>query len=106
MPSSRSNARFIRAGLPNPQSAASALTARSLVASSVRACSTRSFSSSLAGVVASRSRQRRCRHHGHSGYIPDWYSLGCLVTDLGVGVFALLRLEPRTALRSTVRRRV
>jgi di/tricarboxylate transporter len=29
-------------------------------------------------------------HHGHSGYIPDWYSLGCLVTDLGVGLFALL----------------
>lgn len=30
-------------------------------------------------------------HHGHSSYIPDWYSLGCAVTDLGVGVFALLR---------------
>jgi hypothetical protein len=28
-------------------------------------------------------------HHGHSSYIPDWYSLGCLVTDLGVGVFAI-----------------
>jgi len=44
-------------------------------------------------------------HHGHSGYIPDWYSLGCLVTDLGVGLFALLRSEPRTALRGTVWRR-
>jgi len=30
-------------------------------------------------------------HHGRSSYIPDWYSAGCLVTDLGVGVFALLR---------------
>src|SRR6185503_7541601 len=29
-------------------------------------------------------------HHGHSSYIPDWYSVGCLITDLGVGVFALL----------------
>src|SRR5690349_13106270 len=34
-------------------------------------------------------------HHGHSSYIPDWYSLGCLVTDLGVGVFALLRSDAR-----------
>jgi hypothetical protein len=30
-------------------------------------------------------------HHGRSSYIPDWYSAGCLVTDLGVGGFALLR---------------
>jgi len=34
-------------------------------------------------------------HHGHSSYIPDWYSLGCLVTDVGVGVFALLRADGR-----------
>jgi hypothetical protein len=38
-------------------------------------------------------------HHGHSSYIPDWYSLGCLVTDLGVGAFALLRSEATTAVR-------
>jgi hypothetical protein len=36
-----------------------------------------------------------CWHHGHASYIPDWYSLGCLVTDLGVGVFALLRSDAR-----------
>ena len=42
-------------------------------------------------------------HHGRSGYIPDWYSLGCLVTDLGVGAFALLRSESRSAVRHTMR---
>ena len=31
-------------------------------------------------------------HHGHSGYIPDWYSAGCLVADLGIGMFALVHL--------------
>ena len=43
-------------------------------------------------------------HHGRSGYIPDWYSAGCLVTDLGVGLFALLRSETSDALRRVVRR--
>jgi len=38
-------------------------------------------------------------HHGHASYIPDWYSLGCLVTDLGVGAFALLRSDASHALR-------
>jgi hypothetical protein len=28
-------------------------------------------------------------HHAHSGYVPDWYSLACLIADVGVGAFAL-----------------
>ena len=44
-------------------------------------------------------------HHGRSSYIPDWYSVGCLVTDLGVGVFALARQEASNALRRSVPRR-
>jgi hypothetical protein len=43
-------------------------------------------------------------HHGRSSYIPDWYSLGCLVTDLGVGVFALARSEASTAVPRSIRR--
>lgn len=31
-------------------------------------------------------------HHARSGYVPDWYSLGCLISDGGVGVFALVHL--------------
>jgi hypothetical protein len=38
-------------------------------------------------------------HHGRSSYIPDWYSAGCLVADLGIGVFALARSEASNALR-------
>ncbi|MCE9577796.1 MAG: hypothetical protein K8W52_31975 [Deltaproteobacteria bacterium] len=33
-------------------------------------------------------------HHGHSSYVPDWYSAGCLVADLGIGLFALSYLAP------------
>ena len=38
-------------------------------------------------------------HHGHSAYIPDWYSLGCLIADLGVDVFALVYLRDARHLR-------
>ncbi len=37
-------------------------------------------------------------HHGHSAYVPDWYSAGCLVADLGVGLFALRYLAPLACL--------
>ena len=29
-------------------------------------------------------------HHARSGYVPDWYSLGCLIADVGVGAFGLV----------------
>jgi len=32
-------------------------------------------------------------HHGHSSYVPDWYSLACLVVDVGIGAFALVYLR-------------
>jgi hypothetical protein len=32
-------------------------------------------------------------HHGHSSYVPDWYSVACLVVDLGIGAFALVYLR-------------
>ena len=28
-------------------------------------------------------------HHGGSTFIPDWYSLGCLIADAGIGLYAL-----------------
>jgi len=31
-------------------------------------------------------------HHARSGYVPDWYSLGCLISDVGIGAFALVHL--------------
>jgi hypothetical protein len=40
-------------------------------------------------------------HHGHSGYIPDWYSAGCLISDIGVGIYALIharRLAPQVSI--------
>jgi multisubunit Na+/H+ antiporter MnhF subunit len=39
-------------------------------------------------------------HHARSGYVPDWYSLGCLVSDLGVGGFALVHLADQGSVRS------
>jgi hypothetical protein len=32
-------------------------------------------------------------HHGRTSYVPDWYCTGCLLVDLGLGVFALLCLR-------------
>ena len=35
-------------------------------------------------------------HHGRSAFIADWYSMGCLIVDLGIGLYALARLTPRS----------
>jgi hypothetical protein len=32
-------------------------------------------------------------HYGRSHFIPDWYSLGCLITDVGVGLYALTQAK-------------
>jgi hypothetical protein len=31
-------------------------------------------------------------HHGRSAFIADWYSAGCMIVDLGIGLYALARL--------------
>lgn len=31
-------------------------------------------------------------HHGRTTFIPDWYTIGCLIADLGIGLYAALRL--------------
>jgi len=28
-------------------------------------------------------------HHGRSHFIPDWYSVACLMIDVGLGLYAL-----------------
>lgn len=30
-------------------------------------------------------------HFHHSAYVPDWYSFGCLIADLAIGSYALVR---------------
>lgn len=45
-------------------------------------------------------------HYGRSTYIPDWYSAGCLATDLGVGVFALIAVRAPTRSFDVTRRAV
>ena len=40
-------------------------------------------------------------HHARSGYVPDWYSLGCLIADIGIGVFALVHLGDHVSFRSS-----
>src|SRR5689334_6531683 len=60
-PRDRSKAMASRVAVRKPQRAAIVFVPSSVVARRVRACSTRSFSTSLAGVMSSSSRQRRCR---------------------------------------------
>ena len=31
--------------------------------------------------------------HYHSTYIPSWYALGCLIVDVGVGLYAAVRIS-------------
>jgi hypothetical protein len=31
-------------------------------------------------------------HHGRTQFIPDWYTIACLMVDVGYGVYALSRL--------------
>lgn len=31
-------------------------------------------------------------HYGRSSFIPDWYALGCLITDVGVGFYAAVQV--------------
>ncbi len=38
-------------------------------------------------------------HHGHSSFVPDWYALGCLVADVGVGVYAAAQVSAWNARR-------
>lgn len=32
-------------------------------------------------------------HHGRTDFIPDWYTLACLLVDIGCGTYALSRLK-------------
>jgi hypothetical protein len=42
----------------------------------------------LAGGIAAHGLMWDLWHFGHSSYIPDWYAIGCLVADVGIGVYA------------------
>ena len=35
----------------------------------------------------------------HSAYIPDWYSVGCLIADIGIGVYVAVRAPAWTPSR-------
>ena len=34
-------------------------------------------------------------YFGASAYIPSWYSLGCLLVDVGIGIYAAVRVAPK-----------
>jgi hypothetical protein len=42
----------------------------------------------LAGGIAAHGLLWDLWHYGHSSYIPDWYAIGCMVADIGIGVYA------------------
>lgn len=31
-------------------------------------------------------------HYGHTPFVPDWYAVGCLVADIGIGVYTALEV--------------
>ena len=39
--------------------------------------------------------------HFHSAYIPSWYALGCLLVDVGVGLYVIVRMPAWRTLHST-----
>jgi hypothetical protein len=34
-------------------------------------------------------------HCGRTAFIPDWYTIGCLITDIGIGVYAAVEAHNR-----------
>jgi hypothetical protein len=47
-------------------------------------------------------------HYGHTPFVPDWYTIGCLVADVGIGIYAAIEapaldgFSARSALRPSV----
>jgi hypothetical protein len=41
----------------------------------------------LAGGIAAHGLLWDVWHHGRTTFVPDWYTIGCLVADLGIGLY-------------------
>jgi hypothetical protein len=42
----------------------------------------------LAGGIAAHGLGWDLWHYGRTEFIPDWYTIGCLIADIGLGVYA------------------
>jgi hypothetical protein len=41
----------------------------------------------LAGGIAAHGLLWDVWHHGRTSFVPDWYTIGCLVADVGIGLY-------------------
>ncbi len=46
-----------------------------------------------AGIAAHGAAWDSWHYFGSSSYIPSWYSLGCLLVDVGIGLYAAVRVS-------------
>lgn len=56
----------------------------------------------LAGGIAAHGLLWDLWHRGHTTFVPDWYTVGCLVADIGIGLYTATQV-PHFDARATSR---